>query len=76
MATLDSKFDLRQEWDREELEKLIKRALTKTPKTTRDIAAAVGCNVEQAKRVLNSLWSEDQARYEGEKRNRVWMKPD
>lgn len=74
MTALDSKFDLRQEWCREELEKLIKRALTKAPKTTRAIAGEVGCNIEQAKRVLNSLWEDGHAERIGETRTRVWKK--
>lgn len=74
-TVLDSKFDLRREWDREELEELISKILSKTsPQTTRQISSKVGCNIEQAKLILDHLWIEGQAVYEGQTRNRVWFK--
>lgn len=74
MGTFDSKWDLRQSWQEEDLKKEIKKLLTKTGKATREIAKDAKCNHEQARRILNKLWDEGLAVPSGDKRQRLWHK--
>lgn len=74
MSTFDSKWDLRQSWQEEELRSTIKKMLTKTGKTTRQVAEKAECNHEQARRILNKLWDQGLAVPSGDKRQRLWHK--
>ncbi len=74
MGTFDSKWDLRQSWQAEELKRDIRKLLGKKGKTTREVADATGCNHEQARRTLSLLWNEGQAVPSGDRRARLWHK--
>jgi hypothetical protein len=72
---LDSDYDLRAPWDRDELKERLKGALTEEPTPTRLLAKRAGCNVEQAKRMLSVLGASGEAVKSGDKRTRLWNKP-
>jgi predicted ArsR family transcriptional regulator len=73
-TVINSKWDLRLPWQREDLRKTIKKTLHAAAQTTRDIAELAGCSVHQARRVLDALWNDGEADYSGETRDRTWTK--
>ena len=73
-TVIDSKWDLRLPWQRQDLRKAIKEALRSAAQTTRELAASAGCSVHQARRVLDALWTDGEAEYSGDTRDRTWTK--
>ena len=71
---IDSRWDLRLPWQRQELRTALKKALRATALTTRELAATVQCSVTQARRMLDALWSEGETDFTGDTRDRVWTK--
>jgi hypothetical protein len=71
---IDSRWDLRLPWQRQELRTALKKALRKAPLTTRELAATVQCSVTQARRMLDALWTEGEATFTGDTRDRTWTK--
>lgn len=73
--SLDSTVDLRTPGVRDKMKASIARVLTKKPQTTRAIAAAAKCNMQQARLLLDELYFDKKAAYQGDRRTRTWSKP-
>lgn len=70
----DSHWDLRQPDQREAFTKAVSKLVKSKPIKCREIAEAVGADMNQTRKVLNDLISAGEVQYEGTTRDMVYFR--